>query len=723
VSQLTKENRKKEYLRELGILVYSMFTSRKGRLTPIDFLDTFQHMEYKVQRDIYEFFNEFLNNLEDSLKIHEKPLTALEENTKGEFINEIRFVKCGHIVPMHKEEFIVLSLEVREMGDIRRSLEYFSHWELLQSSPKECPKCQQLSPREKRTRIGKLPKELIIHLKRFQFEKGRFVKLNEGFSFTNELEIEEETQNENESDKQGKRFKLRGVVCHLGSVEYGHYVSLVKKNSIRHLSKESDEDQGINEECMNNLKQFNFIKKIRLNKENKNKSKWILYNDDNVTEYNEANLPKDCFGEFKDKSEYSLNKFLNENTMANEMEVESNNLSEEKMSLFKDLGVYEETENKEEDEKEKELKAKEAQIRNSSRMNAYLLFYRQEGKEDSGIVDKIIQETRKSPFGEKVQLDIDRELILENRFNVFSSKLGFNFMKSLLMTSFKSCLSDPNETNIQFLLDSFEFVCNYYFKFLCQFSLKSKNKEFLSKTGNLLHSVLSQVQIQETIKKCNIRVDERFDEKLQERLLRRFSLLILKMFNDSVESKNALNMRNLSLNLISSNDDVYCTKGNFFKKSSSVENRISSMGKFSWISEIYIECLSNITSQLDSIEWEEKRIVFNFLKICLKMLVMYQINASAYLVILLEALESKEICFMLYRFGLQSVLLNLIPHVFEEISNARLQKWIIFREYFKMSIEEGSPFDKCKTIQDYYIILFSDKNNESQGNKYFYRCS
>lgn len=701
-----------------------MFTTRKSRLTPVDFLETFRDMQYKVQRDIYEFFNEFLNNLEDSLKLHQKPLDALNENTKGEFINEIRFVNCGHIIPMHKEEFIVLSLEVREMGDIYRSLEYFSHWELLQTSPQTCPVCKALSPRQKRTRIGKLPKELIIHLKRFQFENGRFVKINEGFRFTEELAIEEGVQTEQLGTDAGapKKFKLRGVVCHMGSVEFGHYISLVKKGCKRHLEKDS-RVEGLSKELQKNymrdIEEFNFRRKIQDGPHAPSKSNWILYNDDQVLEYEEENLPKDCFGKFENDDEYSMEKFRGISEGARPTKSKGSKLSQEKVDLLRDLGVFDPEQEEKSKEEDPQVQKTIDQSKKNSGMNAYLLFYRREGREDAGMIDKIIRETRTSAFGGDIQSDLDRELILENRAQVFPSNSGWRFVQSVLARSFKECLSQANQSNVQYFADAFALGSSYFFKFLCRFYSKVNMAEVLPDAAALLLGFLCPVQFEESRKKWVTRVDPEFDEEAKQNLLLRFSLHILEVFCESVRVSNASDSEsNLSLLLLSSSTDVYGSNGAFLKNASTPDKGLSSLGRFSWMVEILVQCVANVVSSLGTCCWDQKKTLFDFLKICLKMLALYKTNASAYLVLLAEALESQEVCLVLYRCGFQGIFLALIPQVFAEIPENSLRKWLHFSEYFHVDLTKEGVFKGCKSIQDYYAVLHSNGASPAKSNRY-----
>ena len=685
----------------MGVLLYSLFANKKNRLTPVDFLENFKGLEYKVQRDVYEFFNEFLNNLEDSLKFNKKPLDSLNENLKGEFINEIRFVKCGHILGMHKEEFIVLSLEVREMGNIGRSLEYFSHWELLQSSPQKCPKCGATSPREKRTRIGKLPKELIIHLKRFQFEKGRFVKLNEGFRFSEELEMEEGDSEEGAK----KKFTLRGVVSHSGSLEFGHYISLVKKG----FDLEKEESQR-EDERRDDVEQFNFRKKVG-EEEGEKKRRWVIYNDDFVAEYDRKNLPKDCFGEFEEEGKKDGEK-------SEEKIEEKSALSEDKVELLKDLGVFvEESQEKKSksDKNEKEILKLSQQIKKVSKMNAYLLFYRLEGEEKGSHSENVIREARESDFGKKVQLDLDKELVLDARGKAMGSRLGWDFARSLLVDSSKKALQQVNQVNLQFLFDSFFFVSNYFFKFVCKMPSSSKRNDIMGKTANLLFKFLSPGELQE--KQVKSPTDPLFDEKTRRSVLTKFSLNILQIFVTSMKESTAADSEdNLWMLLVSSREDVYSSQGGLEKNFSPSDSEETCLGRQAWVVELLCQSIANLTFSFSNLCWDTKRLFFDFIKMCLKMLTMYQANASACLVVLREVLECREAGWMLHRVGFQGVLCNLFPQLFSEISFEQLRGWTNFKRFFKKSFDPESALGKCRSVQDYFVQLHSEETKNKKSS-------
>ena len=681
--------------------MYSLFMNKKTRLTPVDFLETFREMQFQVQRDVYEFFNEFLNNLEDSLKAHEKPLEQLDENIKGEFINEIRFVQCGHIVTMHKEDFIVLSLEVKDMGDIRRSLEYFAHWELLQSLPQVCPKCGERSGREKRTRIGKLPKELIIHLKRFQFEKGQFIKLDEGFGFAEKLTLEEEGGESKKSD-----FNLRGVVCHSGSVEFGHYISLVKKDFDL-----GQEEKGSGSGVQEDIKNFNFQRDFK-HKKTHAKSNWIMYNDDKVTQYDQSQLPKDCFGQFSNENDFAKCKF--ENKWSQEQTTETEEMSQDKVDLLKDLGVFDakkEEKKKENDKIQEQIKQSMQFSKKPNQMNAYLLFYRRKDKTQEKGIREIIENIKSSEFGKRVQLDLDRELIIEWQHSIFGGRPGLEFVSNTVRNSFKHCQQQANQSNFQYLVRSMAFAGGYFFKFLCKTRATSQNREILGEAGNLLLNFLSPEKFEELKQKQKHLSDESFDEELKNNFLIESSVKMLSIMVDSDDTFSVDN--GLWIELVSSRSDLYGCDGDFINKASSAEKPFSALSKLDWMVEVLIQSLSNLVSFYCLLCWDKKKVIFDFLKICLRMLNLYQVNASSVLPLITEALDSKEICHTLSRNGFQNILYQCVPQIFNEMSSSELRGWGCLRRLYRNL--DSERFSDCRTLQEFLNVIYKPDSQDSES--------
>lgn len=105
---------------------------------------------------------------------------------------------------MISEEFLTLSLAIQKVSTINQSLEEFLKDEVIQDY--RCDKCNKMKNAIKRTKITRLPRYLILHLKRFKY----FPKSNK---LTQHIKFSMESVFSN------TEFKLIGVVVHQGSLE------------------------------------------------------------------------------------------------------------------------------------------------------------------------------------------------------------------------------------------------------------------------------------------------------------------------------------------------------------------------------------------------------------------------------------------------------------------------------------------------------------------------
>lgn len=101
-------------------------------------------------------------------------------------------------------------------------LESFSEPEqLTEDNAWYCSKCKEHKLAEKTMSIYKTPKNLILHLKRFNHRGNRYVIYGEKVK-TPVVLSPTETIN-------GEVYELVGVVNHFGSLSFGHYTATVKR--------------------------------------------------------------------------------------------------------------------------------------------------------------------------------------------------------------------------------------------------------------------------------------------------------------------------------------------------------------------------------------------------------------------------------------------------------------------------------------------------------------
>ncbi|KAJ3437486.1 ubiquitin carboxyl-terminal hydrolase [Anaeramoeba flamelloides] len=205
-----------------------------------------------IQMDTLEFLNLLFYRLELAL-------SGLVTNSFGGTLSSQ--VVCREANHLHeiKEPFFSISLEVSGITSIKQSLKQFCESEILESENQYyCDKCGKKVDALKRLIISKMPKHLIFHLNRYQFDLNTFerIKLNSFFEFPIKINLKEFLlQNENQNQNEDQNYTLSGIIVHTGTLNSGHYHSITNT-----------------------------------------KTKWLSFNDRVVSEYNTADLENDFYG-------------------------------------------------------------------------------------------------------------------------------------------------------------------------------------------------------------------------------------------------------------------------------------------------------------------------------------------------------------------------------------------------------------------------------------------
>eukprot|EP00002_Diphylleia_rotans_P019030 TRINITY_DN3683_c0_g1_i10.p1 TRINITY_DN3683_c0_g1~~TRINITY_DN3683_c0_g1_i10.p1 ORF type:complete len:2744 (+),score=414.88 TRINITY_DN3683_c0_g1_i10:68-8299(+) len=270
-------------LHHLQIMFSNLIESEKKFYDTLDFCQNYrdgtgERVQLGVQMDVVEFFNGLFDSLENQLK--GKPQqNALKEHFGGATCNQIISRECDH-VSERKEDFYLLSIDVNNKKSIVESLESFVQGEMLEGDNQYfCESCNKKVDALKRCCIQDLPQTLIIHLKRFEFdfESMRRLKLNTFCAFPMELDMypytkegiasheNDATPDKNLSESASSpttrpKYKLSGVLVHMGTADAGHYYSYIRDRA-------SGDDE-----------------------------KWLLFNDTIVEEVDVKTLEKECFG-------------------------------------------------------------------------------------------------------------------------------------------------------------------------------------------------------------------------------------------------------------------------------------------------------------------------------------------------------------------------------------------------------------------------------------------
>ena len=255
---------------------------------PYNFVKSFKKafngepIQFGVQQDSDEFLTILCDELEKEAKKYGKE-NFLENSFKGKIANEI--VSLEKEFPYYSktdEDFYRVTLDIKGHKTLEEALDAYIKGEILDGENRYyVEKYDQKLSIRKSSSLKKLGNQIIIHLKRFEFDFVTFTnkKLNDYLVFPQEINFKKWTRaylrsrdpnlkpellNITEEEKENlvdenMNYVLTGILIHSGaSLQSGHYYSLIM-----------DQELG----------------------------KWYQFNDNVISEFNiEKDLEKECFG-------------------------------------------------------------------------------------------------------------------------------------------------------------------------------------------------------------------------------------------------------------------------------------------------------------------------------------------------------------------------------------------------------------------------------------------
>lgn len=272
-----------------------------------DFCNSF-NINVGIQMDVDEFMVNFTDKLSKQLQCDSQQM-IFEYLFGGVFATQILGQNACHHYRERADPFVSLTLPLIKSNENKNKslnlndiLRNFVSGEVIESY--HCDQCQCRCQILKRSCIRILPRNLIIHLKRFDFnvetmsrtkindrlEFGPYLDMSEytkhglelrenekheiDFGMYSEEEMKKYAKNEkafadlyNIEDKQCNLYKLVGIINHSGGTESGHYTSYVLNES----------------------------------------ASWILLNDKSVSKFDANRINSECFGgDYKCYSAYML---------------------------------------------------------------------------------------------------------------------------------------------------------------------------------------------------------------------------------------------------------------------------------------------------------------------------------------------------------------------------------------------------------------------------------
>ncbi|XP_066448744.1 ubiquitin carboxyl-terminal hydrolase 50 isoform X2 [Eleutherodactylus coqui] len=240
---------KKELLEAFSNLMTNMWFGKDRNLSPVDFLSVMRNIHppfgKRSQQDAQEFLIYTLNALHEDLTKKDKKRSSdnagsssgarvnasespISRLLQGVLKQTTTCLKCGQT--NHRDDtFTVLSLPIASADEtsLQECLEcFFQQVTLTKMDKIFCSLCKTKQDTSVKGEIWKLPKILILHLKRFEY-KGhvkRKLKTNVDFPLNN-LDVSPFLSSVNVKHQ---KYKLYAVVNHFGELDYGHYTAFCK---------------------------------------------------------------------------------------------------------------------------------------------------------------------------------------------------------------------------------------------------------------------------------------------------------------------------------------------------------------------------------------------------------------------------------------------------------------------------------------------------------------
>ena len=268
---LNSEEDKSSVISNLQIAFANLSLSLKKFYPPLPFIQSIktafnsEPINVSVQQDSDEFLAIVSDEVEKEAK--KKGIEdILSSSFKGTIVNEIFSLEKEYPYYSHSDEsFIRLTLDIKGHKSIEDALDYFVKDEVLEGENKYfVEKYNRKISISKRSSIKAMSNNVIIHLKRFEFDYNLFMnnKLNDYIQFPFSINFKKWTQknlNKENNDNIDYDYTLTGVLIHSGSsLQHGHY--------------------------------FSFIMDI-------NDKKWYRFDDTVVSEFDINNIPIECFGD------------------------------------------------------------------------------------------------------------------------------------------------------------------------------------------------------------------------------------------------------------------------------------------------------------------------------------------------------------------------------------------------------------------------------------------
>jgi ubiquitin carboxyl-terminal hydrolase 34 len=224
---------------------------------------TGENINIAEQMDVDEFCNLLFEQLEDQLAAVSAQM-RLGNFFGGTLVYQIKSKECDH-VSEREEPYFNIPCVIQGKVNLAESLQAFVEGDVMQGDNKyKCEKCGgKLVEAVQRQCLKEIPNNMILHLKRFEFDIGlqRRSKINDYFEFPMWIDMSPYTFKHlaGEEPVEEDIFDLVGVLVHKGQAEHGHYISYIRTRP-------------------------------------EARPTWLLFDDSEVTEFDPSDIPETCYG-------------------------------------------------------------------------------------------------------------------------------------------------------------------------------------------------------------------------------------------------------------------------------------------------------------------------------------------------------------------------------------------------------------------------------------------
>lgn len=157
---------------------------------------------------------------------HKKDFSSLKDVFYGQLVSQII---CGNCKKIHHNYEVYMNIMLPIVGNtLHECLQSYFSQECInvEDALWRCDQCNTRTKSDKALKLWRIPKVLVISLKRFANTSTNLKKRNDQVSIPHILDMSPFAIGQT-----GKVYSLKAVACHSGSFQFGHYYALAKINN------------------------------------------------------------------------------------------------------------------------------------------------------------------------------------------------------------------------------------------------------------------------------------------------------------------------------------------------------------------------------------------------------------------------------------------------------------------------------------------------------------